>query len=355
MRIFIAHILPNKEVLKYQLSVAASNFCWNLIEGGVFDKVYSILPPFFKGNLAVDYQDLVYSDWRLSNGIKGKFAAIKEQWIVYRRIPKGASVWFYNMTLINCFLFFLLRFFSPSVQTNVIVLDYTPYKKKFSVAYWMLWLCNKAHGMIKLANSPLFKLKNFRLLPGVVPQNAECHPRVENITKDFLISGNLREEISSLTMLLDAFAKIPDYRLHISGFCEDDAIIREYTRTYSNIIFYGKVEYEEYVRLLGKIPFLLSTRNPLAPENQCNFPSKIIEALLYNRIIVSTLHYEQLNGIKYFEVSSSVDNFITDIQKIFLLTSAEILSYANQSDEVKRKFCVDVWNRAMSDVENFQR
>ena len=45
-RIFIAHILPRKDVLQNHLSVAGCNFCWNLIEGGVFDKVYSVLPPF---------------------------------------------------------------------------------------------------------------------------------------------------------------------------------------------------------------------------------------------------------------------------------------------------------------------
>lgn len=50
MRIFIAHILPRKDVLQNHLSVAGCNFCWNLIEGGVFDKVYSVLPPFINGN-----------------------------------------------------------------------------------------------------------------------------------------------------------------------------------------------------------------------------------------------------------------------------------------------------------------
>lgn len=49
-RIFIAHILPRKDVLQNHLSVAGCNFCWNLIEGGVFDKVYSVLPPFINGN-----------------------------------------------------------------------------------------------------------------------------------------------------------------------------------------------------------------------------------------------------------------------------------------------------------------
>ena len=92
MRIFIAHILPRKDVLQNHLSVAGCNFGWNLIEGGVFDKVYSVLPPFINGNKKFDYPDLVYSDWRYSNGLKKKLAAIKEQLDIFKQIPQEASV-----------------------------------------------------------------------------------------------------------------------------------------------------------------------------------------------------------------------------------------------------------------------
>lgn len=350
-RIFIAHILPRKDVLQNHLSVAGCNFCWNLIEGGVFDKVYSVLPPFINGNKNFDYPDLVYSDWRYSNGLKKKLAAIKEQLDIFKQIPQEASVWFYNITLINCFLFILLRLLRPKVKSNVIILDYTPYQRKYSLSYWMLWLCNHANGTITLANSPLFNVANTFLLPGVVPENTDTHPKVEIITKEFLISGVLREEISLISMLLKVFSKMPECKLHISGFCEDDSIIKEYSSKYNNIIYHGKVEYKEYVRLLETIPFLLSTRDPKAPENQCNFSSKIIEALLYNRIIVSTIHYAQLDGIKYFEVSSDVAQFAVDINQILAMSSDNILDFANQSSKVKAKYGVDIWKKAMEVIE----
>ena len=349
MRIFITHILPRDEVMKYHLSVAGCNFCWNLIEGGAFDKVYSVLPPFVQGNLTVKYDDLIYSDWRCGGLIKRKLAALKEQWMIFKKIPKNASVWFYNMTLINCVLFALLRLFKRSVKANVIILDYTPYQRKLSLQYCMLWLCNKAHGTIALANSSLFKCCNTVLLPGVVPNDNTERPKIDKITSEFLISGVLREEISSISMLLKAFAQMPQCVLHITGFSDDPSVIKMYAEKYDNIIFHGKVEYKEYVRLLETVPFMLSTRNPQSPENQCNFPSKIIEALLYNRIIISTIHYEQLNGIKYFEVSSDCDEFISDIQKI--ISNKDLLKYANQASRVKEKFNTDVWKQSMKKIE----
>lgn len=51
-RIFVTHIVPSDKILKCHLSVAACNFSFNLIEGNVFDKVFSILPTFVNGKLS---------------------------------------------------------------------------------------------------------------------------------------------------------------------------------------------------------------------------------------------------------------------------------------------------------------
>lgn len=351
MRIFITHILPRKDVMSHHLSVAGCNFCWNLIEGGVFDKVYSILPPFIQGKLDVEYDDLVYSNWREASGWKRKMAAIKEQYLVFKKIPRGASVWFYNMTLINCVLFALLRLFKRSVKVNVIILDYTPDTRRFSLQNMMLWLCNKAHGTITLADSALFTCKNTCLLPGVVPLGQDVHPKIEQISNEFLISGMLREEISLISMLLETFSKMPNCILHITGFCDDTSLIEQYAQKYDNIVFHGKVEYPEYVRLLETVPFLLSTRDPKAPENQCNFPSKIIEALLYNRMVVSTIPYKQLADINYILVSSECNQFVRDISNVISHKEQLMGVYANQASKVINLFNTEVWKTKMEEIE----
>ena len=105
---------------------------------------------------------------------------------------------------------------------------------------------------------------------------------------------------------------------------------------------------------MGNTPFLLSTRNPTYPENQCNFPSKIIEALLHNRIVVSTLHYPQLDGINYFEVSHDVDDFVKDIESIISLPENQLLTYANQSNVVAKRFSTEVWDKTMKLIEKHE-
>ena len=351
-RIFISHIAPKDKILEYKLSSAACNFSYNLMSGGVFDKVYSILPVYVQGKKDfpnTDDIEYIYSSWRCGNRILRKLAAIHENITLFRKIERGSSIWLYNMTMLNVWLVILLRCFKPSVRVNVIVLDFTPGDK---YSKFFLQQINKCHGRILLANSSLFNKTNSAILPGVTPlvEGIE-YPIVSNIKNDFLLSGVLSENIAMLSMVLSAFSRLKNCTLHITGMIEDDALIREYASKYPNIIYHGRLSFKDYLQLMGNTPFLLSTRNPAFPENQCNFPSKIIEALLHNRIVVSTLHYPQLDGINYFEVSHDIDDFVKDIEIITSLPEDLLITYANQSDVVAKRFSTEVWNETMKRIE----
>lgn len=189
-------------------------------------------------------------------------------------------------------------------------------------------------------------------MPGVVPANSGEWSKITSVKKSFLISGALGYNISMLSMLLEAFSKLPEMELHITGKATDLKLINNYTMRCSNIIYHGMVEYDEYLHILHDIPFLLSTRNPNAPENQCNFPSKIIEALLHNRIVVSTLHYPQLDGINYLEVPAQTDEFVSALRHIAAMPQDNLLTYANQSEKVIHRFNTEAWKSNMKKIEN---
>lgn len=354
-RYFLTHIAPKDKILEYGISSATCNFSYNLISGSGFDKIFSILPTFVLGKKDFKkYSDVeyIYSSWRWSNKLCQKLAPIIENIILFKKIENGSSLWLYNLTLLNIWLALLLRWFKPSVKVNVIVLDFTPGEKHSN---FFLRQINKCHGRILLANSPLFNKENSAILPGVTPlDNNKEYPIVSSVKKEFLLSGVLNENIAMLSMVLPAFSQLKDCTLHITGMIEDDTLIREYSSKYPNIIYHGRLSFRDYLQLMGNTPFLLSTRNPAFPENQCNFPSKIIEALLHNRIVVSTLHYPQLDGINYFEVSHHVDNFVKDIESIASLQENQLLTYANQSDVVAKSFSTDVWNGTMKRIEEHE-
>lgn len=349
MRTFVTHILPKDKTLEYKLSVAACNFSYNLIEGGVFDRVYSTLPTYVSGQLDnVEMDGLVYSSWRTRPFLR-RLAPIRECLTLYKKIPSKSKVWLYNVSVLNAFLIILLKLFKRSVGVYVILLDYTPTTN--IVERFFLWLANHADGDIRLANSPLFTNKNSACLPGVTPTTNPNVPRQQEINREFLLSGVLNERIAMLSMVLHVFSQLPQLTLHVTGEIHQKEVIERY-KNFPNIFFHGQLPYEEYLQIFHRVSFQLSTRNPKCPENECNFPSKIMEALLHNRIVVSTIHYEQLNGIRYFEVDADEKNFMNNILLISEMTEEELMPYANQGHLVSERFNAGVWKDNMYNIEN---
>lgn len=353
MRIFQTFVLPDELVTRHRLSFAAANFSRNLISGGSFDKVYSLIPVNVRGELGTVTEsgyEVIYSGWRKKGRILAKVAIFAEQWKVFKQIHNGDSVWFYNMNMINGYLFLLLKLLKRSVKLNVIVLDFTPPTRWYQQNSFFLKLINRADSIISLSTSDLFTVRNVALLPGVVPANTMNYPVITQPKKEFLLSGVISNAIAMTPVVLRAFAAMPYATLHITGkIIEGEELILEYAQKYENIIYHGSLSFAAYLDLLHRVTFQLSTRNPEFPENQCNFPSKIIEALLHNRIIVSTIGYPQLEGINYIQIDANdLENRLNCICK---MEKNQLLSYANESNKVKKMFSTDVWDNTMNKLE----
>jgi hypothetical protein len=359
MRIFQTFLLPDELVAKYKLSFAAANFSRNLMRGGGFDKVYSLMPLTVRGELPQitdDGYEVVYSNWRKKDSVLAKLAIFQEQWKIFKQVKKSDSLWLYNLNIMNALLFILVKLFKSSVKLNIIILDFTPAKSWKEQNYWYLKLINSADGIICLADSSLFKIKNMALLPGVVPAACDEYPKIDNINKEFLLSGVISPVIASTPMVLKAFSQMPDCILHITGnVLEGEELIKEYAAKYPNINYHGSVSFNDYLNIMHKVTYQLSTRDESYPENQCNFPSKIIETLLHSRIVVSTIAYKQLDGIKYFKVDSNCEAFKKQVLKICNMPNEDLMQYANQTDIVRELFSTKVWSKTMNDIENYRK
>ena len=78
----------------------------------------------------------------------------------------------------------------------------------------------------------------------------------------------------------------------------------------------------------------------------------MIESLLHNRIVISTIDYVQIQDLKYIKVSNIPHKFENDIKKICEMSETELLNYANQSNTVFNKFNPIQWNEIMHKIEN---
>jgi len=355
MRIFIGHMAPDGEENNLKVSIAASHFSNNLLKGGFFDRAYSILPPFVKGRrskseLQSEHFSTTYSLLRRLPGRLTLIAPVWEQIRLFFSIPRRSHVWLYNVTMLNYILVRLLEWFKPSVRVYPIVLDFTPGQPHGES---ILKMINRCAGRISLTNYEGISKRNFACLPGVVPPASgiiqEKKPEARRV---FLLSGQLSDNIAMLPTVIKAFRRVPEAELHITGKVSDTDGIKDMIGDAGNIIYHGMISNEEYSRLLNEtIMFQLSTRNPSYPENMCNFPSKIIEALLNNLAVVSTIHYPQIEGIKYFHVGSTEDGIVEGLRQILSMPDSELKNYLNQADKVRHRFSTSVWNETMTSIE----
>lgn len=353
MRIYLGHFCKPDKEKELGISVAASNFSNTLVQGDIFDRAYSILPPFVKGkrnpkDLASDNSTMLYSFWRRLPSPLCKLAPAFEQIILFFKIPRGASLWLYNVTLLNWILIKLLGSFKPSVSIYPIVLDYTPGQPgndKF------LGFINSTPGRISLTNYAELSKLNFCCLPGITPSTNNI-PLTDGSKRTFLLSGILNEQISSISTVIEAFAEIPEAKLNITGNLSHNPALIKRISEIPNVSYLGMLSKEDYMELLdSSTAFILSTRNPSYPENKCNFPSKIIEGLFHNKGVVSTISYLQIEGIDYITTGSSVNDIKKTIKKIVSMSDTQISAYINQGKKISEMFSIKVWKNVIEEIE----
>ena len=111
----------------------------------------------------------------------------------------------------------------------------------------------------------------------------------EDSVTTYMYAGIL-EPVTGVDMLLKAFSQIsnPSVRLKISGKGSFQKLVEEAAEQDDRITYLGCVPYEEYLSNLKQADVLVNPRNMNLPENENNFPSKIMEYLATGKPIIST-------------------------------------------------------------------
>lgn len=105
----------------------------------------------------------------------------------------------------------------------------------------------------------------------------------------FMYAGVL-EPVTGIDLLVRAFCQVKgqNMRLAVSGKGTLEEMIKQASQSDSRILFLGCPPYEEYLHNLQKADVLVNPRNMNLPENQNNFPSKIMEYMATGKPIIST-------------------------------------------------------------------
>jgi glycosyltransferase involved in cell wall biosynthesis len=126
-------------------------------------------------------------------------------------------------------------------------------------------------------NSPNSELINFK-----TPIYINTHDKINIAYVGTLVNGRFIEETMEVISLRNDFA------LHIGG-CGHPSIeqsIKHYTQIGSNIIFYGKMKYEDVISLENSCDIMIAMYDPIIANHKYASPNKFFEALMLGKPII---------------------------------------------------------------------
>lgn len=354
MRTFICNIVPNNLVAELKVSQAANNFCFNLIDHNCFDSSFSIVPTSWYHNDIKNAKNITYFSGKSNYSKVHRFLCLVFYNILCAwKARKSEHIWFYNICFPNIICFIILSFLFKK-QCNVILLDYTPCNSKFSIQYLILSLIRHANGVIALSQRMSLLHKNIAFKAGVIASNKIRDIKCDESHKNklvFLFSGNLSKH-TGFPLALEVFKDMPQSTLLISGPGNID--VNELSN-YPNINYLGYLDYQEYLKMYDKVDVCLSFRNPAFPENEYNFPSKILEYFCLGKIVISTIEYPEIAGFKYLHCDYNKNAIIKVIKELQNMDLHTFNAYKDNREMLKQEFSVDSWIQTIIKIENREK
>lgn len=115
----------------------------------------------------------------------------------------------------------------------------------------------------------------------------EISPQPSQLSQHFRLAyvGLLQVE-RGLYEMLEILRRHPEWHLDLAGFGGDEAFLLDRARTLPNVIWHGRVSYEQALRLSAAADVLFATYDPSIPNHRYSSPNKLFEAMMLGKPIV---------------------------------------------------------------------
>ncbi|WP_081389963.1 glycosyltransferase family 4 protein [Paenibacillus odorifer] len=110
-----------------------------------------------------------------------------------------------------------------------------------------------------------------------------------------------------LLELLEIIQTNSRYELHIAGFGPYEANVENSSKEHENILFYGKIPYNQVLNLEEYCDVLFAVYNPSVPNHKYSSPNKLYEAMMLGKpiIVARDTGIDQL--VEKFDIGKVVD------------------------------------------------
>jgi hypothetical protein len=193
------------------------------------------------------------------------------------------------------------------------------------------------------------KPKNYKVMEGIIPHHPQN--KIDNNEKksseiNIFFPGFLSYR-NGIGLLLDYIKTNDndDIRFAISGINHENIDFS----SYKNLTYYGTVDYKTYQNLLLAADICLSLRDPENFENKFEFPSKVFEFYVYDKIIISTSTYPNVTATKLFYCDFNIASLKNTIETVS--RDIKIIKGWPFDESLFNKFNLEAWNSSIKEVE----
>lgn len=119
--------------------------------------------------------------------------------------------------------------------------------------------------------------------------------------------------------LLKELAKViinnPDFELHIGGFGSLHEYFNELSSKYSNIIYYGKLEYSKTLELENSCDIVTAIYDPKVPNHYFAAPNKFYEALMLGKPIIMVKNTGMDDVVSKYDIGEVIEYNAISLEK----------------------------------------
>lgn len=360
--LFLGSVLPESINVKVKNnSEAANKFQWNIfneLKKKNCIKLFSCINYYIDKNL--DINMYINDDYICLNNYKNKIYLLINVIKKLKGLIKDTDILiYYNYNYFNLITdIFLLK----KIKRYLILADYTEWyeekniiKKIFSFIIKRKFI--KFDGIIALNENTLLINNNALLINGGISKKefleygdeykSKCNEKIK-----ILYSGYLGY-VTGIDLYLKAIEKIKNQKIEFiftgKGELEDD--VKKSINKDPRIRMLGFLSREEYITAMKDADIVVNPRNMLLPQNQNNFPSKILEYISAGKIIVSTKFSGYENFIENIEFCEyTVNDMVRVIEKNILLSGKNKEKYYNAN---RKKALEYLWENQIEKINRF--
>lgn len=251
-----------------------------------------------------------------------------------KSLLKGKQyVFLYNYNYINLLVNYYCH--SKGIKTVLIIADHSepceyknPVRRLLASKYAKDY--NKFDYLIFLSRKLMERYKHKKSLHmegGINPARFKDFSESPAGESFKVLYSGLLSDITGVDLLLEAIELIENVNIEFlfSGKGDLETLVSEYADKDKRVKNLGFLSEEEYLRRLNEANILINPRNMDLPQNQNNFPSKVLDYLAAGKVIISTLFpgYEKFSDNIIFcdstpeSLALSVKNAVLHYKSIY--------------------------------------